>query len=203
MVGTLMKFYIATPINKFLMVGLFWLIWPGLMFLVGLVGESRLVPVWKHQSKVFIPGELFFGVAVVAEVGMHKIEMAFSQPIHVFIWVIIAIEVIFQLFPALRERDVVNYPPRSIMSPTKITHDIVGYILIPIAMIGLGVPYIPLIFVRDNWMNWIVFLVSMVGYFVCVAIDCKNGFTLEDTQARHPSDWRPIWETLMRKRRGP
>ena len=202
MVGTLINFYIAAPINKFLMVGLFWLIWPGLMFLVGLVGESRLVPVWKHQSKVFIPGEFFLGTALVAELGMWKVRMSIWSD-DLGMWVIIISMVTLILFPALRNRDVVNYPPRAIKSPTKITHDIVGYILIPIAMIGLGVPYIPLIFMRDNWANWVVFLASMVGYSVCVAIDCKNGFTPEDTQARHPSDWRPIWETLMRKRRGP
>lgn len=202
MVGTLINLYIAAPINKFLMVGLFWLFWPGLMFLVGFVGESRLVPIWKHQSKVFIPGEFFLGTALVAELGMWKVRTSIWSD-NLGMWVIVVSMVILILFPALRNRDVVNYPPRAIKSPTKITHDIVGYILIPIAMIGLGVPYIPLIFMRDNLANWVVFLASMVGYSVCVAIDCKNGFTLEDTQARHPSDWRPIWETLMRKRRGP
>lgn len=202
MVGTLINLYIAAPINKFLMVGLFWLFWPGLMFLVGFVGESRLVPIWKHQSKVFIPGEFFLGTALVAELGMWKVRTSIWSD-DLGMWAIVISMVILILFPALRNRDVVNYPPRAIKSPTKTTHDIVGYILIPIAMIGLGVPYIPLIFMRDNWANWVVFLASMVSYSVCVAIDCRNGFTPEDTQARHPSDWRPIWETLMRKRRGP
>ena len=213
LIGFCADFYAAAPQNKFLMVGLVWLLWPGLMFLVGVIGESRLVPVWKHQPKAFNPGELLIGVALVALLGMHaeRVDSYYYSPAYwlyevmVFVWLYCFV---------IRKKVQQNYPARSAVSPTKITHDVVGYILIPTALCSLGLPKLfawpslghielPKLLVRSplcsSKENWTVFFVAMAGYIICVIADIKKGYTEEDIQARHPSDWKPIWATLRER----
>lgn len=197
LIDRLFQFYSAAFINKLLMVGAVWIFWPGTMFLIGAIGESRLVPVWKHQSKAFIPGDLLLGIALVAEISMHKIRL---EPYYYSLkyWGFIFLYTALVVFPALRKRDVINYPPRAIRSPTKIFHDTVGYIVIPTVMIGLGAPYLTLqsITAQENRASLTVFFLGVVGYILCVVIDVKAGFTEEDARMRQPSDWNPIWKTL-------
>ena len=47
------------------------------------------------------------------------------------------------------------------------------------------------------WPSWSLLwvIVPLVFYVLCVIYDMCKGFTAEDIEARHPSDWRPIWET--------
>ena len=97
----------------------------------------------------------------------------------------------FFVFLLVRKGDIANYPERSGNSPTKLTHDIVGYFIIPTVLIGLGLPKLPNLFA--DWQNWLVFLGAIIFYILCVAYDAKKGFTPEDVIARHPPDWQPIW----------
>lgn len=213
LIGFCADFYAAAPQNKFLMVGLVWLLWPGLMFLVGVIGESRLVPVWKHQSKAFIPGELLIGVALVALLGMHA-ERADGYYYSAAYWLYEVMVFVWLYCFVIRKKVRQNYPARSAISPTKITHDVVGFILIPTALCNLWLPKLfdwpslgdldlPKLLVwpplYSNKENWIIFLVAMAGYILCIVADIKIGYTEEDIQARHPSDWKPIWVTLRER----
>ena len=95
------------------------------------------------------------------------------------------------VFSFVRKGDIANYPERSGNSPTKLTHDIVGYFIIPTVLTGLGLPKLPNLFA--DWQNWLVFIGAIVFYIICVAYDAKKGFTPEDVIPRHPPDWQPIW----------
>ena len=64
-INFLTDLYNGHPANKFFMVLLIWLFWPGTMFVVGWVLEGRTVPIWEHQAKLFFPGDLAFGIIVV------------------------------------------------------------------------------------------------------------------------------------------
>ena len=137
----LVDFYSAGLVNKIGMALIFWLFWPGLMYVVGAIGESRLIPTIQHQSKAFMPGDFSLGVMAVALLGLHTSTCQdpgwwgycpFLWCVVLFIMGIVTIIV--------RKGDVAHYPYRAGIGPTKITHDIIGYWLIPSLLICLGVP---------------------------------------------------------------
>ena len=51
-------FYLSLALHLFLFYGI--------IFILGIVGESRIIPIWKHQSRAFIPGELALLVTVAS-----------------------------------------------------------------------------------------------------------------------------------------
>lgn len=187
----LVTIYSSGISGKFAILFVWWLLWPGLMFVVGLIGESRLVPIGKSQSKAFWPGDFAFGVAFVALVGLHAKPSA-SWGYSPLFWVPLALAMFF-VFLFVRKGDIANYPKRSGNSPTKLTHDIVGYFIIPTVLLGLGLPKLLSRHPFTDWQNWLVFLGAIAFYIFCVAYDAKKGFTPECVIARHPPDWRPIW----------
>ena len=177
-----------------------WLIWPGLMFWVGLIGESRMVPIGRYQAKAFMPGDLSFSVAYVALLELHKRPgILYYWEYSRFWWLFVAVlTAIIALLLRGGERQ--NYPSRAFRSPTKITHDGVGYFIIPLILIGIGLPRsVSSVILKTGLTNWLVFLASMLFYTICVIIDVKRGFTKEDVAARHPADWQPIWRQKSKK----
>lgn len=63
---------------------LFLAIWPGTMFLVGLIGESRFLPIWRDQSKAFFPGDLTLAPLALSFLMMH--ERTDSLPLVESVW---------------------------------------------------------------------------------------------------------------------
>ena len=79
---------------------------------------------------------------------------------------------------------------RSVMSPSKWAHDILGYYLtIPFTVVnGLRL--------FSHWNRWAwLFLAALVFYAAFLAWDIANPASDEDAYARHPDDWEPIWKS--------
>lgn len=197
MLLNLLGIYNSGVAARFTMLFIGWLIWPGLMFLVGFIGESRLVPIVKHQSRAFLPGDLAFVPMLMALLGLQNrtIDLgSFWGYNPVFIIAVYAIMIPVALW--MRHNDVKNYPKRSGLSPTKITHDFCGYYLIFATLIVMGIPQlIDCIITKDtaHFAEWATFGLGLAYYIVCVIVDAKNGWTIDDVKARHPEDWAPIW----------
>lgn len=196
----ILEFYKAAPQNPLILTLIFWLIWPGIMIPIGLIFESRMIPLWNRQARAFIPGDLTFGVMLTAIVGMYaasgEVEVAKSP-----IWWAIAVALAFGVGCNLRQADARNYSPRARISPTKVTHDVVGYFVIPALLIGLLVPQIVHQVTGVVTFNmglafdrcWLAIVISLMVYIACVLLDTVNGYGQFDVYARHPYDWAPIW----------
>ena len=200
-ISSLVNFIRETPSNIALLILISWLIWPGMMFLVGWIGESRLIPVGKHQSTAFMPGDLTLGIMTVELLCLH--ERTCNDPnwwgYDPAFWLFITITVAMIVLIFVIEADQENYPPRASLSPTKITHDVVGYWLIPTLLIGLGLPQLvdTLRFgISEYWPVWLEFTVVLSVYVFCAMNDYINGATEEDIAIRHPANWQPIWRRV-------
>lgn len=197
-ISSLVEFYLGNPLNKVWLVLVFWLLWPGLMFVVGFIGESRLIPIAEHQAKAFLPGDLSLGVMAVALLSLHaNTPKDPSWWGYSLLWWIAVFGTMAIVAAFIRQGDVANYPYRSGVGPTKITHDIIGYFLIPALLICLGVPQLIEGIAHGelaaNLGNWAVFVSMIVFYVVCAGWDIAVGFTAEDVLIRHPENWQPIW----------
>lgn len=219
-INFLMNLYNGHPANKFLMVLTVWLFWPGTMFLVGWALEGRTVPIWKHQAKLFFPGDLAFGIIVVAFIGIYtKIvqrtgTIMLEQTVNtVWIWVS-ALAISFVVYFVLHRNEKDCYEPRALYGPTKLTHDIVGYVFIPWVLLSLltvtavaawrycafaqektsstALKSLGTLW-RVSWSYWIVIILAIALYVGCLIYDNAHPATPEDIAARHPADWSPFW----------
>lgn len=200
----LVNFYSAAPLNKFCLLLGFWLFWPGLMFIVGAIGESRLVPIWEHQSRAFFPGDLSLGVMLVALLDLHasKLESADWWGYSVF-WLLIVVLAMASVASRIHLTDASHYSFRSRCSPTKVVHDIIGYWFIPTLLIFLGLPklfeFVVQGYTANECISWAAFVAALAFYFMCIRWDSVLGHTEEDVTARHPPDWQPIWQRYFTK----
>lgn len=204
LLDSLARFYGEGFLNRFLLLIVFWIIWPGLMFVVGIIGESREVPLIKRQSRAFFPGDLSIGLILVALISMYAKTGTTDIPMLTSpYWWLPLIVVVVVAGWRWRKGDVANYPERARRSPTKISHDIIGYFIAPIILIGLGIPQICMLDTEGVFtatrLGWLVVAMSLVLYLFCVALDIINYADLSDIYARHPDDWAPIWRTRHRK----
>ena len=121
-----------TPIACILFVISFCAIWYGAMILIGLVFESRLVPMGKLQSKAYFPGDIAVGTMILA-IYREYYEFGYKVPTY---WPAVVIPVTIGLFLFnywLLKGDWACYERRASHSPTKVWHDFVGfYILEPL-----------------------------------------------------------------------
>ena len=182
--------------------------WPGLMFLVGWIGESRLVPIGENQSKAFFPGDLTFGVMFIMLAVFYteasKIDpdvvtkLEAPGPIGVSIVLALLVSI------PLRKKDKPGYPKRALRSPTKICHDVIGYVLIPFMVIWLVMPAIEL-WVSSMWFDRkpdlsgihtpieIIILMGMI-YGFCVWKDTTDTKLAEKAKYMHTAYWQPLWK---------
>ncbi|MDO4742161.1 MAG: hypothetical protein Q4A79_02190 [Candidatus Saccharibacteria bacterium] len=166
-----------------------WFIWPGGFFLVAGIFESRCPPIVKNQSRAFMPGDFALAVMVLAA---RATEMRTD---HILVSGVLTV-VILSFFWIFRKGDIKNYKKRAAHSPTKITHDIVGYGVFP-AIIAWNIPNLFSLPTK----NRVAFIAALGFYLVCVAMDAKAGAVPpEIIELRHPEDWKPIWETIRRWR---
>ena len=130
-----------------------------------------------------------------------------------WIWVLalaIALAVCFVLHN--NEKDC--YKTRALYSPTKLTHDAVGYVFIPWVLLSLLTVAIVTAWhycyfaqekisstalktlgtlCRASWLYWIVIVLAIALYVGCLIYDNAHPATPEDIVARHPADWQPLW----------
>lgn len=171
----------------------FWLFWPGSMFVFGIVFESRILPIWKHQSKAFIPGDfcigiMFLGIKILRDNGYKPDD----YPLNTFKILLIVATLIVTI--SIQDKDTQAYPPRAAKSPTKKLHDCVGYGLFPFFVVYSGWP---IVFLKTPYV--LIFWGALAAFITFVAWDNKRGFTKEDIRYRHPDDWKPIWVTKKLK----
>ena len=196
---SLVGFVSESPFNSVWTAVVLWSFWPGAMLLAGPIFESRIVPIGKHQSKAFMPGDLTLSIMFVSLLNIHertyqdKNWWGYSPILYTGVFAIMALVALI-----LRANDVANYPnKRSAMSPTKIMHDVVGYYFIPAVLAALGLPQlIDCIICGDiaqNLTSWLVFGTALFLYTACVIYDAIRPATAEDIKLRHPPNWKPIW----------
>lgn len=190
--------YCTTPGHTLVTLLVSWLIWPGLMFLVGAIFESRLIPIGRGQSWAFIPGDFSLGVMATALLVMYTDTGKDIPLVGSACWWIPVIVVLGVIAVFWHRNDVSYYPPRAGRSPTKILHNFVGYFLFPVILVGLGVPQIVEAFVSGMSLSilrcWLIFVAALAFYLVCVLHDTFSAPTAKDIYRRHPDDWRPIWK---------
>ena len=191
--------------NRVLLLLVAWIVWPGLMFLVGVVFESRTVPIGGGQSKAFFPGDLSLGVGLVAMIGMYEKTGVNTVPlVDTLYWWLPLMGLIGLGALKLRQNEAPNYSRNAFVSPTKITHDIMGYFLFPFLLLGLGIPQ--LVMLREDGVfeatrtSWFVVAMAVVFYLACFALDLLTFYDRRDISSRHPDYWQPIWRKNNRRR---
>lgn len=174
-----------------------WVIWPGLMFVVALIGESRILPLWKNQSKAFFPGDLALSMIVLNCYAFWHSEYApgaknFWYKFTFTPWVTVLIGVLVICIGVfLHTNDCKNYPAQAANSPTKWVHDIMGYFV----LLFLIIWFVPAtLFVEFNFYG-ITSVFLGVFYGIMTMIDILSGFNAKIIYARHPYDWQPLWKT--------
>lgn len=193
----LANYYGEGILSRFVLVLVSWLVWPGLMFAVGLVFESRVVPIGKGQSKMFFPGDLAIGIILVGIISMYDKTGTYIPMVDSPYWWIVVVVVMAVVAIRARKGDAISYPPRAARSPTKITHDVMGYFLSPVLMIGLGIPQLGMleeegVFAATR-LGWLAVAMGVVLYLFCTALDLITFYDSNDIASRHPEDWVPIW----------
>lgn len=175
-----------------------WLIWPGLMFVTALIGESRILPLWKNQSKAFIPGNMALSAIMLNCYAFRQSDYALdpenfwykftSTP-----WGIVIIGVLVLCIGTnLNLNDYRSYPARAANSPTKWVHDVVEYYV----LLFLIFWFVPATWFTNDFNMYGFANIMLLGfYFIMTIIDALSGFNDEVIYARYPYDWQPIWKT--------
>jgi hypothetical protein len=179
------------PAWKLLLLGV--LITPGMMFIIGWVFESRTLAISIGQSKMFMPGDFFLALILLAAVKGIK-----NLPKHGWWqrswWPILVIVTTTTMVILMRVwLDAPNYAPRAAMSPTKIYHDVMCYgIYAPIiAVVGL-----PVLFSARGKRAWLCRVGILLGLAVWLTggiYDSSLGGFAFMPEVRHPANWEPIW----------
>lgn len=204
MLESIFEFYTSASWHPYLMLLIVWVFWPGLFFLVGWVGESRVIPLGRGQSRMFFPGDLMLGVCLVDLIGMNANCPVIWEWPKAWWWPLICAAFALLVLYLVRTRfDAVYYPLRAANSPTKWTHDLVGWCFFPFILAYLGVPQLlalllnPLSIVFTG-AYWVIIALAIVFDVGCIVYDSKHdalfGGMDELMEFRHPQDWKPIWK---------
>lgn len=215
------KFYNAAPGNWLLITLASWAIWPGTLWIVGWILESRTVPLWKWQSRALFPGDLMLGVMATSIVGMYSKPVVSGGIVWRWInspfwWMLIAVlAATFAVVLQHREAPYYEEPvrprrSRAKWSPTKVWHDIVGYFVSPMVLAGFAFPRLATIIAKLTCPSavsedvdftvaeWIVFFAALAFYGFCAIVWDPKKYPTEDirrkaAKKRHPDDWEPCW----------
>ena len=171
---------------KHLILGLF--LSPGMVFILGWTLESRTVPIWKYQSKAFIPGDLGIALTFAAmATGARDATFPARFPISATAWpwavAVFAVAVIV----IMRHRERRFYHWKSHWSATKLWHDVAGYGV----LVGFLVYFLPF-FLTTTRVE--LRIMASAGVFIWICGALADSFTdpekaKELAEKRHPSDW--------------
>lgn len=185
--GLLDGLYNLPPIIV-LLVG--WALTPGGMFLAALIGESRILYLGRGQSRMFFPGDLGLGIVLMA------VARSPQSTLRPGIAIVLAMLVLL----TCRHFDGRRYRTRSNRSPTKIYHDLVGYLLMTFLISAKGLPYLWNAISTWSWdTNWLLVLLGGGVWLGGAAWDAMHPHWA-DFYRRHPDDWQPIWRTRRIKK---
>lgn len=178
--------------------GLFWSVFAVCIFIVyvmfyfiAYVFESRLpgkdVPIWRNQSKAFIPGDT--GLSILVAVGVYYFPKSFLSTNEAILLLTASSSIGVVVFSVARKylytpRD---YSPEAWKSPTKIWHDVVMFWMFTTAVIFVCVPsyiYIPFSAKVFGLSGLVLWLLGNAWDFTHHEI--PNNF-------QHPTLYMPIW----------
>lgn len=183
-----------------------WAFTPGMMILIGVIGESRWIPLWSDkQFRSFFPGDLFLGAAltglfVLAQRHLPAAEHWYNSLWwHVIVFVIVLAVAIFMTYSEWDKGDVLDmsrYSTGTILSPTKLYHNFFLYWLYGYMAVTT---LVAVVFGGRTW--WVIVpLLIGAGWFALVQYDAVG--MSKSTEARnlkaanaHIQDWHPIWKT--------
>lgn len=176
-----------------LLVALF--VTPGLMFIIGWIGESRTLPIGKKQFFGFFPGEFFLAIGFSWSVGsvsmMPEVTGKWYQSDY---WHLLVAVGAFVIGLVVRHTmDKPNYPRKAFRSPTKIYHDYFLYIAYGFMMVIVTVPAC----VEQDYGFGnppIVSVLSLAVWAQLVFVTDNVRGPKNMAKYAHVEDWVPIWK---------
>ena len=188
---------------------------PGMMFLLGGIGESRVLPIAADKQFLsFFPGDIFLGGAVAGmlvlaqklpEGNFWYNERAFHA------LVLVATSGVAFMITRGEHHDPNGYRHRAVLSPTKLYHNGMLYGLYGYVIVVLVFALVGGLLVRWNWESFgllVVCLLPMLLWAACLVLEQNDAFigkfiahdgqTVAEVKAErvtsaHTTEWRPIW----------
>ena len=204
--NAIFEFYNSASWHPLIILLAFWLFWPGLFFLVGYIGESRIIPIGRGQSIMFFPGDFALGVGATAFIGLAANTTLPWEGVKSWQYLLACLLLAVLIVVAMRlQFDAPNYPPRAANSPTKWAHDLIGYGFFPFVGLWLGLPQVVYVVtdpssLTTNWKCWLAIFLAVCLFIICIVLDFAINHSVsavgpEALELRHPSNWQPIWAT--------
>ncbi|MEO5499610.1 MAG: hypothetical protein ABIR46_03860, partial [Candidatus Saccharimonadales bacterium] len=132
-----------------------WMITPGLMFVIGFIGESRLVP-WKpsEQFLSFFPGDFFLGTMLALLLWFAQ-RLPSEEQFYNSAWfhfVVMAMTfLVAGKITSDEYHDVDGYGHRAVLSPTKLYHNILLYGAYGYVIVVTLVAVVSWLVMRGEW----------------------------------------------------
>jgi len=173
-----------------------WAITPIGHLAIGLIGESRLVPLdsWNgRQFWSFFPGDVFLGVTaafLLVAAGNLPSEQRFYNAtwFHIVVLVVVAAVAIFMTYGEWKSG---AYGTRAMYSPTKIYHNGVLYAGFGYVIVSTFIALVGAVELKSLIVPALFFVVWMGMLVVDNSIAPEPD---ERAQNAHIEDWSPIWE---------
>lgn len=168
------------------------------MIFVGIVLESRVVPLWRNQSKAFIPGDIGLGVMFATGWYLYPQIPAgnfWGSAVMPFTGLCIGCFTCYLMRTEFDGEN--NYPLRALKSPTKRYHDFVLYIGYLAAIITICVPAILFGTTwNGNFEAKMVGVMSFTVWLVGMVRDAADPKMQEKSKKMHVVNYQPIWKTF-------
>lgn len=173
-----------------------WLLTPIGHCIVGLVLESRLVPLSpRYQFLSFFPGDLFLGGMAAGLLVLAQHLPSESRWYNATWWHVLVLAVCCVVAGALTWMEYKSgvYPARAMYSPTKLYHNFLlyggyGYIIV-----------VTLVAVSIAARSWWLVLVLVPGLVWLALVVMDNSLTPDEAKRKashaHVENWSPIWQT--------
>jgi hypothetical protein len=178
--------------------GLAWLATPTMFILIGLVFEGRLVPLWRHQARSFIPGDFLLGVTLATGWYLYPLVVSGSIWHDTRLWALALAVGVVLAYVWHTKIEAPNYEPHALKSPTKLYHDFGLYGVFGPLLFMIAVPAV--FFTPGDVVTWpikLVALLSFLGWVGCLVYDAMH-LSPEDARQMHPGNWRhPEWITWL------
>lgn len=187
--------------NFFLTLMICWLVTPVGMIAVGLICESRMVPLRpSRQFLSFFPGDIFLGVAAAGLLVMARqlpaeLRWYNATAWHVIVLVFTALVAVVMTYGEWKSG---VYPTRAIFSPTKLYHNILLYV-------GYGYVIVTTLVAVVAGLSWSSRPTFVAGLACClvpgviwgVLVVKDNSLSTAQSHDKaahaHVGNWEPFW----------
>lgn len=189
---------------------------PGMMFVIGIIGESRWLPISpKRQFLSFFPGDIFLGMAVaglLVNAGHLPDARAWynSTPWHVVVLVGALAVAGGMTYGEYRASSVQGqgYAKRALLSPTKLYHNVVlygGLGYVGFSTLVANTAGLVMDFSADELGGFLICLIPGAVWISFLLLEQNDRFLrritgipgdlVKTTRVKnaHVANWRPIW----------